>query len=271
MKRVMALALAMLLCAGVALAAEWPEGTSSSQPYPGRPQVDLNEEFGYLMFYPDQDVEKGLQLFMSQACQHLYIYLPREDVKLGDGTFYLCSERPGVIWQTKMNNTDAITLRPMDEEELEGLLWGGGVCVEIKLPKTLELGRDYFVNMTRGCLIAGNGIDSPEVGGTDAWSFRVEGDYGVNLMEYRRPLGNGKYEEGILHPQAGDEIRFDLVLGGDAVMAVVNRYRDNTVEFETQLYETSGEVTGIVLSDDPVWYVMFMDAQGAELNRVEFW
>ena len=267
----LALALTMLLCVGTAHAAEWPAGTGPSQPYEGRPEVDLNEEFGYLMFYPDQDPDSGVQLFMSHACQRLYIYLPREDVKIGDGTFYLLSERPGVIWQTKMDNADAITLRPIDDNELDGLLWGGGVCVEIKLPQTLELGRDYFVNMTRGCLIAGDGIDSPEVGGKDAWSFTLEGDYGVNLMEYRRALGNGKYEEGILRPQAGDEVRFDLVLGGDAAMAVVNRFTDNSVEFATQLYQESGEVIGTVLGDDPAWYVIFMDEQGAELSRVEFW
>lgn len=273
MKKAIALVMALMLCAGIAQAAEWEEGTSPGQPYPNMPEINLDEQMGYMMFYPTEKSGQGAKMGIESACQRLYIYLPREDVKAGDGTLYLCSEevKRGEIWKTSMNDTAAVTQRAIREEELDGLLWGGGTCFEVKLPRTLELGKTYFINMERGCIVSEGGVDSPEVGGTEAWRFTLEGDWGVNGMEYRRSLGNNKYEEGLLTPQAGDEIRFDLVLGGDAVAAVVNRFQDESVEFETTYYAESAEVTGVVTKENPQWFVMFLDDAGNELNRVEFW
>lgn len=273
MKKAIALVLALIMCMGVAQAAQWEEGTSPSQPYPGVPEIKLDEQMGYMMFYPTDKAQMGVKMGIETACQRLYIYLPREDVKAGDATFYLCSEavKRGEIWKTAMSNTEAVTQRPITEEELDGLLWGGGTCFEIKLPETLELGTTYFVNMERGCIVSDDGVDSPEVGGTDAWTFTLEGDWGVNKMTYRRALDNGKYEEGLLSPKGGDEIRFDLVLGGDAVAAVVNRFADESVEFDSSYFTESGEVTGMVMKENPQWLVVFLDDSGNELNRVEFW
>lgn len=273
MKKVIALALALMMCLGAAQAAEWAGGTSPSRPYPGVPEIDLNEQLGYMMFYPTDKSAQGVKMGVENACQRLYIYLPREDVKAGSGTFYLCSEavKRGEIWKTAMNDSEAITQRAISEAELEGLLWGGGTCFEIKLPQTLELGTTYFINMERGCIVSDSGVDSPEVGGTDAWTFQLEGDWGVSKMSYRRALGNGKYEEDLLTPAAGDEIRFDLVLGGDAVAAVVNRFQDESVEFEELYFTESCEVTGVVTKENPQWFVTFLDAAGNALNRVEFW
>ena len=273
MKKAIVLALALMMLVSVAQAAEWAEGTSPSQPYPGVPKINLEEQIGYMMFYPKDKPEQGVKLGVENACQRLYIYLPREDVKAGSGTFYLCSEevKRGELWKTAMNNTAAVTQRPITEEELDSLLWGSGTCFEIKLPQTLELGTTYFINMERGCIITDSGVDNPEVGGTDAWRFQLEGEWGVSKMTYRRPLGGGKYEEDQLTPQAGDEIRFDLVLGGDAVAAVVNRFQDESVEFEEQYFTESCEVTGIVTKENPQWFVTFLDASGNALNRVEFW
>ena len=272
MKKAIALVLALLMCAGVAQA-EWAEGTGPSQPYTGVPEVNLDEEMGYMMFYPIDKADLGVRMRVETACQRLYVYLPREDVKAADATFHLCSEavKKGAIWSTKMSNTDAVRQRDLTEDEKIGLLWGGGTCFEILLPETLELGQTYFINMERGCIVSDSGVESPEVGGTDAWRFTLEGDYGVSRMSYRRALDNGKYEEQLVNPQAGDEIRFDLVLGGDAAAAVVNRFSDESVEFETTYFVESGEIVGLVTKENPQWFVMFLDAQGNELSRVEFW
>ena len=266
MKRLMVLVLVVLIaCAGMAQAAEWREGLSPSKPYVGVREIDLKEHLGYMMFYP------SASMHAENACQRLFIYLPREDVKAGTGTLYLCTEEDGQIWSTVMNNTATVLQREITEEELTGLLWGGGTCFEVLLPKTLEFGKQYFVNMTRNCIEANDGsIDNPEVGGTDAWAFTLQGDFGVGGMEYRRANADGSYEENIVAPKAGDEIRFDLVLGGNATMAVLYGYND-TVDFDATAFEQSGEVTGTVMGEFPMWGVMFLDAAGNEVDRVEFW
>ena len=266
MKKLLVMALVVLmLCGCMAQAAEWRDGLGPNKPYVGSPEINLDEHMGYMMFYPSASMKA------QNACQRLFIYLPREDVQAGAGNLYLCTEADGQIWSTPMNNTYAVEQRNITEDELTGLLWGGGTCFEVQLPKTLEFGKTYFVNMERNCIVTTNGqLDNPEVGGTTAWSFELEGDFGVSAMEYRRASANGSYEEGILAPQAGDEIRFDLVLGGNATMAVLYGYND-TVDFTETAFEQSGEVIGTVMAEYPMWGVMFLDAQGNEVDRVEFW
>ena len=251
----------------------WREGMSPAKPYAGVPEVDLTERLGYMMFYPT-DKEPA-----DCACQELCLYLPREDVKAGEGKLYLGAEgEDGALWSTPMNDADAVAVRPMTENEKQSLLWGGGTCFVIKLPRSLELGKTYFVNMERGCIWTADGkLDNHEVGGKKTWRFTLAGDYGVGGLEYRRKIGEAsgesseaEYEAGILKPVAGDEIRFDLTLGGDAAMAVMYGYNES-VNFSTVMYEESAEVIGEVLEDSPAWGVMFLDENGDELKRVEFY
>ena len=175
MKRIFALVLAVMMLCVAAQAAEWVDGNSPSQPYPNLREVDLNETFGYMMFYPNGGM--GAQ----NSCQKLFVYTPREDVTVGSGKLYLGDLDAGLVWETPMNDTSAVTQRPITEAELEGLLWGGGTCFEVLLPKTLELGKNYVVNMELGALKTTDGkVDNWEVGGTDMWYFTVEGDWGVS-------------------------------------------------------------------------------------------
>ena len=258
MKKLMVWSLVLvLMCAGLAQAAEWSDGRSPSQPYVGVPEVNLNEIMGYMMFYPSAKMTK------DYACQRLFIYLPREDVKAGKGTLYLVDQDANQqVWSTTMNNTAAVRQRPITDAELTSLLWGGGTCFEIRLPKTLAVGKNYFVNMTRECIVSNDGkVDNPEVGGTTAWAINIGGQFGVSNMEYRRPNGDGTYQEQLLTPQVGDEIRFDLVLGGEAAMAVVYAYNDS-VDFIQQTYTESCEVIGSVTGDTIGWGVTFLDAAG---------
>lgn len=260
MKKWIAVILAMvLLCAGMAQAAVWADGKGPSKPYSNVPEVNLNQNIGYMMFYP------SAFLPVQHACQRLFIYLPREDVKAGDGMIYLYTQEDGEVWSSVMNNVVSITQRPITEEELAGLMWGGGTCFEIKLPKTLDLNKYYYVNLARNCIVTENGsVDNPEVGGTDNWGFIVGGMYGVSGMEYLRD------GETALFPMAGDTIRFNLELGGDAVSAVLFAYNDS-VSFLNTMYTQSTEVSGSVLTGSPAWGVMFLDAEGNEIDRVEFY
>lgn len=260
MKRLFAILLAMLmLCACVAQAAEWADGKSPSKPYSGVPEVNLSENIGYMMFYPNPTMR------IQYACQRLFIYLPREDVKAGNGQLHLYTQEDGEIWSTMMSNPIAVTVRPATEEELTGLMWGSGTCFEIKLPKTLELNKYYYVNLERNCIVTLDGmLDNPEVGGTTDWGFTVGGMYGVSGMEYLRD------GETALYPMAGDTIRFNLVLGGDAVQAVLFAYNDS-VNFPLTLFTYGGEITGSVSAGSPAWGVIFLDAEGNELQIVEFY
>ena len=247
----------MLVCTGVAQAAEWADGLSPSRPYENMPEVNLDERLGYMMFFPNAE------LSMEGACQQLFIYLPREDVVAGESTITLMSEEDGEVWSTAMSNTEAVIQRAITEDELDGLLWGGGTCFEIRLPRTLELGKHYYVNMARGCIVAQNGKESLQISGEESWSFSLQGEYGVSGMEYLRK------DEPVLTPQAGDEIRFDLVLGGDAAMAAIYQYND-TADFLVATFTESTEVTGTVTAENPTWGVAFMDEQGAILSQVQF-
>ena len=115
----------------------------------------------------------------------------------------------------------------------------------------------------------GGELENPTIGGTDSWRFSVTGDYGVNLMEYRRPLdAEGEYENEVTEPQAGDEVRFDIVLGGEATSAVL--YTDgNSVSFDSTLIKSSGEVVGKVNSANPYWGIVFLNAQGEAIMEME--
>ncbi|MCH5287526.1 MAG: hypothetical protein J1E43_08890 [Christensenellaceae bacterium] len=260
MKRIIALAwvAALILCVGAAQAAEWREGLGPGQPYTNAPEVDLTEQLGYMMFYPNQNMT------METFCQTLYIYLPREDVTSGDGVLHLNTVEDGLVLSIAMNDTEAIRQRAMIEDELDIWMWGSGSCFEIHLPRTLEFGKTYFVTMTQSCIVTEGGIDSPAIDNPYAWRFALAGDYGIGGLEYQ-----GLNEEGATIAQAGDEISFDLVLGGEAASAALYS-RDASVDFPVTFFEESSPVTGIVTSDSPAWGVMFFDAEGSKLSQMEF-
>lgn len=265
MKRIMALVLmaAMLLCAQAAQAADWPEGLGPEQPYANVPKVDLNEQLGYVMFYPNRNMPA------ENVCQTLYIYVPREDVTIGEGSLELRTARGGVLQRVEMTDAERVTLRAMQEAELDALHWGSGMCFEVQLLSSLAFGQDYFVHMAQGCIMAEGGVESPAVNNAEQWSFTLTGDYGVGELAYRRSLANGRWEPSVATPQAGDEIRFELLLGGDAATAMLYS-RDGSVAFPETFVEASGSVTGTVTGDAPSWGVLFLDAEQNEVDHLDF-
>ena len=269
--RMMTLVL-LLACAG-ASAAEWPEGRSAAKPYSNVPEVKLDETLGYIMLYPSDKLPSAL------FCNSLEIYLPREDVTVGKGTLTLWEKGEGTearaVETVAFGDGDRAEVRPLDEEELEGLMWGSGVCVEIRLPVSLEFGKSYYVLMDEGCIVGGDSLPSPAISSAEAWKPELTGDFGVSGLYYTEPKADEAGEDAAaeapayaLEPKAGDAIQFDLVLGGEAAGAVMYSGNDSAF-FETLEYDGSATVTGKVLSDDLQWGVIFLDAQGEVLEILE--
>ena len=262
MKRLTAICMVLLLMlTTTAFAADWEEGLGPSQPYSYLRKVDFSETIGYMMFHPNDKMSVA-------GAKTLFIYLPREDVTLNSagGELVLRSTDQGEEFRASINNAERVNLRPMIESELDGLLWGSGVCVEITLPVSLRLGTTYFVDMDANCIVdEANEIGNPAFKSDNEthWRFETIGDYGVNQMEYRRPDGNDGYTTVTGKAQAGDEVRFDLVLGGAAKSATLYTLSTvdgaETIKFPPQVFTESCEIIAEVLGEDPAWGVLFWD------------
>jgi hypothetical protein len=73
----------------------------------------------------------------------------------------------------------------------------------------------------------------------------------------------------VLKPDVGDKVFFDIVIGGDAVLAVL--YSDNgSVEFDGIEYTQSGPVQGTVTGEDVQWGVAFYDANDYIFDTIDF-
>lgn len=279
MKRLFAVILVCLFCTTGALAAEWGEGLGPDQPLPGVRKLNLNREMGYSYTYPRPGLEA------AHYCNVLEIYLPREDITLGEGHAHLY-DSTGEILDIDFANPDQVKLRVQQESELIAKKWGSGVCIDIYLPVSLKFDESYYVLMDMNCFNAGdNKISNYDLTKPDQWTPLVTGDYGISGLYYCAPAateqageageagetadaagaaeadtqdgaeavaGEPKY-----NPMAGDEIHFDLVLGGDAKTAVV--YSDNeSALFPVMSFTESGPVMGSVAKDALDWGVVFL-------------
>ena len=279
MKSIIAILVVCMLCLTSAYAAEWAEGRSAAQPYAGVPEVDLTQTMGYIMMYP------RTRLPASLFCDVLEMYLPREDIALGEGTLTLYNADGEAVAVAPFTDEEMVELRPLEEEELSGLMWGGGVCVAVHLPVSLALGETYYVLAEEGCFTTADGsIPSVAITSPEAWTPVVNGDYGVSALSYSVAPVVEETEEGEeaeepaedeaveleykMTPEVGDVIHFDLVLGGDAKYAVI--YSENeSVDFETTQFSESCHVTGVVSGEELSWGVVFMDGEGDDAQVVD--
>ena len=281
MKKLMALILVCVFCMATAYAAEWAEGLSPAQPYPGVPAVNLDEMIGHMTLFPNANHKIPAQRF----CDVLEMYFPREDIELGEGNLTLYDDQ-GEVCTISFSDPDSVEVRPLEEIELDGLLWGSGCCVEIFLPCSLKFDTNYYVLMDEGCLTAGGGkVKSPQIANEKAWIPQVvTEDYGISGLYYSAPAdepaeGEEAAEEKEAEdtagpvaykkkPEVGDTITFDLVMGGDAKYAVM--YTENgSVFFETLEYTESGTVTGSVIGEELDWGVVFLDENGEVLDILD--
>lgn len=262
MKKLIALCLALaLLYAVPASAAQWAEGCSPAQPYPDVPPQDLSKTIGYMLFYPSNGMD------VVGGCRMLRIILPRTDVKAGHGSVKLTCVEDGTTWTAVFNDTDYVSQRDMDEDELNYVIWGSGTCFEIMLPVSLSQNCNYTVEMDADCIISTDNAVSNPVRGADKWHFSTESDYGIWDMEYVRANAKGGYDVAIRNPVEGDEIHLTVALGGEAVQAVLKSLAD--VEFDEVVITQSGEVTGHVTGPNASWRAIFYDANGQVIDAVE--
>ena len=295
MKRLIAVVLVCLLCATSAYAAEWGEGLGPEQPQPGVPKIDLTKEMGYDYTYP------CAKMPVSYFCNVLEIYLPREDIELGEGHAHLYDSTDTEIADIDFANPDQVELRMQQESELVAKKWGSGVCIEMHLPVSLKYDESYYVLMDLNCFTGCEGkVSNYDLTKKDQWTPVFQGDYGVNSLFYFAPaapvegeqageeaaveepagaetldeaaegtepveeqLGEPKY-----NPVTGDRIHFDLVMGGDAKTAVVFSENDS-VYFEQLEFTESGPVTGTITKDELDWGVVFLDEAGNAIQVIK--
>ena len=290
MKKLFALILVCVLCVATASAAEWREGLGPAKPYPGVREMDLTKEMGYGFFYPTSG------LAAERFCDILEIFLPREDVVTGDGHAHLYDAN-GEIADIDFSNPDQVEIRKLEEVELEELRWGNGVSVEMHLPVSLKSGdQGYYVLMDQNCFLAGEGknisnyfLDKPE-----QWVPVMGGDFGIEGLYYsaapepaeeeevveepaedaeatpevtEAPVDEGPIEPKY-NPTVGDEIHFNLVLGGDAKTAVLYSENDSAT-FPVMEFTASATVKGVITKDDLDWGVVFLDENDEVLDNVK--
>ena len=267
MKRITTLLLVTALCLAAAcgLAASWPEGRSASQPYAGVPAVNLTQTMGYMIFYP------SARMPAERFCDSLAIYFPREDLTYGTGTLRLM-DGSDVVLTIDCADERLVEIRAMTEEELGSLLWGGGMVVSFHLPISLELGKTYTVELDQGAVaVSRSRVVSPPV--HSQWKPELEGDFGVSRLYYM----GGDYvdENGVLQnaplrdwPRTGDNLFLTVVLGGEAVRAVIQDDAGALQLSQTEFTETT-EIAGTVEGNIGAWRVLFYDAAGNEIGDVE--
>ena len=297
MKRLIAVILVCLLCCPAALA-DWAEGRSPAQPYEGVPELDLSTTMGYAIRYPRDKMPASL------FCDVVEIYLPREDIVRGKGTLVVHKgdERLAVV---DFADEDSVTIEPLGESTMNALRWGGGVCVSVQLPVSLSLNEEYYITMDEGCFRTVDGdIPNPSIieGGAERWVPTFVGDYGISALYYTEgelpaaetiveateegaEEGSEEETEEAAEPTeapaeeeagevvlcskvtAGDKVTFDLVLGGNAAVAVL--FSDNeSVVFDQPEYTASATIHGTVMKDELDWGVVFLDEGGNLLDTV---
>ncbi len=280
MKKLVALILVCLLCmATTAFAAEWAEGLSPAKPSNLKPAVDLNTTVGYWLPFP----RSGLPA--ERYCDVLELYMPNPDVALGEGTATLWNA-DGEVAKVDFADPDQVEMRDLEEEELEIMHWGSGVCIEMHLPVSLAFGETYYVTMDEGTITSNGGkTKSMQIPYTDQlpleeqyWTPSVTGDFGVGGLYYSAAPAEPTDEEEEaaepaeeapaepkLKPAKGDVVNFDVVLGGDAKTAIMYS-ENNSVYFETLEYTENSHVTGTVTEDDVRWGVVFVDEAGQPVD-----
>ena len=280
MQKLVALILVCLLCmATTAFAAEWAEGLSPAKPSNLKPAVDLNTTVGYWLPFP----RSGLPA--ERYCDVRELYMPNPDVALGEGTATLWNA-DGEVAKVDFADPDQVEMRDLEEEELEIMHWGSGVCIEMHLPVSLAFGETYYVTMDEGTITSNGGkTKSMQIPYTDQlpleeqyWTPSVTGDFGVGGLYYSAAPAEPTDEEEEaaepaeeapaepkLKPAKGDVVNFDVVLGGDAKTAIMYS-ENNSVYFETLEYTENSHVTGTITEDDVRWGVVFVDEAGQPVD-----
>ena len=266
MKKIIAICLVLMLGL-TASAATWEEGLGPEKPYLGSPEVDFEETIGYMMLLPMKDDT------VAPGTVTLSVYMPREDVEVGEGKLILTSAEDELAVEIPVN-AETVTKRPMTEAELEAVLWGCGTAFEIVLEKPLEPNRHYTAEMTADCFYApAQEMGSPAIEGERAWSFNtaigsaVEGVTFLRMEEGAEAPAEIPYEESV---RVGDQVRFTVALGEDAGSAALVS-TNGVILSDTTYFEESVEVVArFPAAGEVEWGVAFMDANGVVMYTISY-
>ena len=266
MKRLVVICLAVMMLCTNAFAATWADGLGPQKPYLGTPEVDFNETIGYMMLYPTNGDNVNVDDLLV-----LKIYLPREDVAVGEGKLAIKSKGIGVIEEIEITE-ETFVARPMTEEELEALMWGCGTVFEIALEKPLQINRNYYVEMSEGAIVSNEyEAVSPKISGKKEWYFNTETENYIDKLSYKRVVEGKDKPQSVDTVQVGDYAEFDIVMAEDTAYAVI--FCDNGAIIPASNYFEEGVKTTI---DFPVegtveWGVAFFDAEDYLLyiHRIE--
>lgn len=261
MKKLIALILACLICLTTAYAAEWREGLSPEKPSTHMEKVDFKETLGYFVMWPTAKFPA------LRFCDVLEIYLPRDDIQLGEGTITLCDD-DGEVAVMDCADPAQVELRPLEEIELSDHMWGCGCCLEVHLPVSLEFDKSYYVLMDEGVLTDPvNGTKSLPLTDARQWNPLLQDEFGIGGLTYRTAAAEGEEGEITAVPEVGGTIQFNLKLGGNAKEAVIFTENDS-VYFEPFQFTESGVVTGTVTDADVGWGIIFLDEEGKQLDML---
>lgn len=266
MKKILAICLILMLAMS-ASAATWEEGLGPQKPYLGSPEVDFTKTIGYMMLLPMKEAT------VAPGTVTLSVYMPREDVEVGEGVLTLASTEDGKIAEIAVSAAN-VSARPMTEAELDALLWGSGTAFEITLEKPLEPNRHYTAEMSEGCFYAPDyEIGSPAIEGEGAWSFNTEIGSTVENVRFERMVEGEEapvelaYEESIC---VGDQVTFTVTLGDDVASAALV-CDAGVILSEESYFPASTEVTAFFPSAGEVkWGVVFMDETGTMLYSIDY-
>ncbi len=254
MKKFFIVCLAVMLLCSNAFAATWADGLSPQKPYSGTPEVDFNETIGYMMFYPinGSNVVGGENV--------LSIFMPREDVVAGEGILYLHTKEDGLVEEIAIN-ADTMIARPMNEEELEAMLWGCGTVFEITLAQPLEINRNYIVQLTEGSIVSPDyEAVSPAIAGENAWTFDTKTANYIEKLTYVRLVEGQDKPEDVENVLVGDTAKFNIVIG-DAAYAVVYCDAGLIVPAANYFTETTETTINFPANGTVEWGVAFFDAE----------
>ena len=206
----LAVLLALMFAGTQALAesaALWSNGQSPSQPYKGVPPVDLTQKLGYMVFAPLSNDN------VDAVLTSLTIYLPREDVKAGEGALSIY-EKDGKapLEVVAFSDVARVSAAPIDQETLDWLYWESGVAFTVCIANALDADRGYYVSMEENCIVSADGaVGNIALDGKKGWAFTTNAEAGVTA----------RTRSGDDAPKVGDSASISVKLGGDAVSAMV--------------------------------------------------
>lgn len=265
MKKLLALVLVLAMCAcASAMAAEWAEGLGPQKPYAASPEIDFNESFGYMMFLPVNGQ------WVAPGTSTLSIFLPREDIQVGEGELKLFSKEDGQMEEIAVS-AETLVQRAMTEAELEGLVWGSGTVFEVKLANPLEPNKHYYVQLSKGSIVSPDfEVASPALSGKKAWTFSTEVESYVESVSFLRVVEGEEEPTVVENPMVGDTAKVSIVLGEDAAAAALY-CNAGTFSTEETYFEESAETTLYFPANGEVeWGVIFMDAEGKLVYTKDF-